>query len=86
MITMAKIELEIVTPDRRVLKQEVDTLTIPGVQGELGVLPTHTTLLTGLGNGRLSYTVGSETKTVEIQGGVAEIIHDQVTVLADAVV
>ncbi len=82
---MAKIKLEIVTPDRRVLKEEVDTVTLPGTYGELGILPMHTTLLTELGNGKLTYVTGGNTQTLEVQGGLAEVIHDQVTVLADSV-
>jgi F-type H+-transporting ATPase subunit epsilon len=82
---MAKIHLEIVTPERPVLKEEVDEVVIPGLFGEFGVLSGHTTFLSELGSGRLTYTRQGESKSFEIAGGFAEVRQDQVTVLADSV-
>ncbi len=82
---MTKIHLEIVTPERAILKEEVDEVVVPGLLGEFGVLPGHTTYLTELGQGRLTYTKGTESKTLNLTGGVAEVCGDRVVVLADSV-
>lgn len=82
---MAKIHLEIVTPDKPILKEEVDEVVIPGIFGEFGVLPGHTTFLSELGSGRLTYIQGSQSKSIELSGGFAEVQSDQVMVLADSV-
>ena len=50
-----KIQLEVVTPERRVLAEPVDMVTIPGLDGELGILPGHTPLISQLKTGVLSY-------------------------------
>ncbi len=82
---MAKLTLEIVTPDRLVLKEEVDELTAPGALGEIGILPGHTTLLTQLGEGALTYVQAGRAKSIQVRGGFAEVRKDHVTILADAV-
>ncbi len=81
---MDRIQLEIVTPDRRVLSQQVDEVLLPGGQGELGVLPGHTELLSLLQPGRLVYRSGSTNGTFAIAGGFVEVGHGKVIVLADA--
>lgn len=80
-----KIHLEIVSPDRPILKEEVDEVVVPGIFGEFGVLPGHTTFLSELGSGRLTYTQQGQSKSFEIAGGFAEVHQDQVSVLADSV-
>lgn len=82
---MSKIKLEVVTPERLVVREEVDSVTIPAASGEVGILPMHTTLLTALGEGRLCYTASGAVKSLDLKGGVAEVINDKVTVLADEV-
>jgi F-type H+-transporting ATPase subunit epsilon len=82
---MAKLLLEIVTPDRLVLKEEVDELTAPGAFGQFGVLPGHTTLLTQLSEGPLTYVQAGRAKSIQVRGGFAEVRKDHVTILADAV-
>ena len=74
--------LELVTPERRVLSEEVVEVRIPGLLGELGVLPGHTPLLTALGTGPLAYTQGGREHRLALQGGFAEVLPDRVTVLA----
>ena len=74
--------LELVTPQRRVLSVEVVEVRIPGVLGELGVLPGHTPLLTALGTGPLAYTQAGVEHRLAVQGGFAEVLPDRVTVLA----
>jgi F-type H+-transporting ATPase subunit epsilon len=76
------LRLEVVTPTRRVLEARAGEVRIPGVLGELGVLPGHTPLLTSLGTGELKWTEDSQPGRLVVQGGFAEIQPDAVTVLA----
>jgi len=80
---MDKLMLEIVTPERRVVRQEVDEVVCPGMEGEFGVLPGHTPFLTALKIGELSYRIGNETKYIALTWGYAEVDHDRVEILAD---
>jgi F-type H+-transporting ATPase subunit epsilon len=80
-----KIRLEIVTPERLLLSQEVDEVTIPGSEGYLGVLPGHLPLLTSIGVGVLSYRQGSEKHNFAVSGGFAEVLGDRVIILAQTV-
>ncbi len=77
-----KILLEIVTPDRALVREEVDEIQLPGSEGYLGVLPGHTPLLTTLKVGELWYRVGAEKHFLAIAGGFVEVLPDRVTVLA----
>ena len=76
--------LEIVTPDRLVLSEEVDEVTAPGVEGEFGVLPGHTPFLTTLKVGELTYRKGKEIHHMAVSWGYAEVTPKKVTVLAEA--
>ena len=78
------IALEVVTPEREVVRETVAEVQVPGLNGYLGILPEHTPLLTQLGIGMLSYKKGTETRYVSIIGGFAEILANRVTVLANA--
>jgi F-type H+-transporting ATPase subunit epsilon len=77
-----KILLEVVTPDRALIREEVDEIQLPGSEGYLGVLPGHTPLLTSLKVGELWYRSGTEKHYLAIAGGFVEILPDRVTVLA----
>ena len=77
-----KLTLEIVTPDRALLREEVDEVVVPGSQGELGVLPGHTPLLSTLKIGELWYRQGQEKHYLAIAFGFVEVLPDRVTVLA----
>jgi F-type H+-transporting ATPase subunit epsilon len=77
-----KLTLEIVTPDRALLREEVDEVVVPGSQGEFGVLPGHTPLLSTLKIGELWYRQGQEKHYVAIAFGFVEVLPDRVTVLA----
>jgi F-type H+-transporting ATPase subunit epsilon len=76
------VTLEIVTPDRSVVHEQVDEVEIPGDDGYFGVLPGHTPLLAMLQVGELWYRRGSEKVYVSIAFGFAEVLPDRVTVLA----
>jgi F-type H+-transporting ATPase subunit epsilon len=75
--------LEIVTPEDRVYTDTVDTVVIPTVEGEIGILPGHIPLLTQVADGELRVSKGVETKNLVIGGGFAQIEGDRVKVLAE---
>ena len=76
------IELQIVTPDRLILREQVDEVEIPGSEGYFGVLPGHTPLLASLAVGELWYRKGQEKTYLSIAFGFAEVLPDRVTILA----
>lgn len=78
-----QIQLEVVTPERRVLAEQVDTVTVPGLDGELGILPGHTPLISQLRTGVLSYLQGERTTQLHVSGGFVEVADDKVSVLAE---
>ena len=78
-----RLTLDIVTPDRALIHEEVDEIVVPGSEGELGVLPGHTPLLSSLKIGELWYRQGQERHYVAIAFGFVEVLPDRVTVLAD---
>jgi F-type H+-transporting ATPase subunit epsilon len=75
--------LEIVTPERQVFSEEVDSVVCPGVEGELGVLPNHAPLLTTLGVGELRIRRGGEEEFFAIAGGFLQVRPDRVVVMAE---
>jgi F-type H+-transporting ATPase subunit epsilon len=79
-----KILLEIVTPERKVLSETVDIVMAPGELGEFGVLPGHIPFLCKLKVGELRYRVGATSRHIAIMGGYAEVLNNQVTILAAA--
>jgi F-type H+-transporting ATPase subunit epsilon len=78
-----QIQLDVVTPERRVLAETVDMVTVPGLDGELGILPGHTALISQLKTGVLSYVKGGNTFQLHVSGGFVEVNDDQVSVLAE---
>ena len=74
--------LELVTPDRAIARETVDEVQIPGSEGNLGILPGHTPLLTTLQVGELWFRQGDEKYYVLVAFGFAEILPDRVTILA----
>jgi F-type H+-transporting ATPase subunit epsilon len=75
--------LEIVTPERKVFSGNVDFAVIPGIEGELGVLPNHAAILTGLGIGEVRVRSGEKTEYFAVAGGFAEVRDNKASVLAD---
>jgi F-type H+-transporting ATPase subunit epsilon len=76
------IELQIVTPERLILRDQVDEVEIPGSEGYFGVLPGHTPLLASLAVGEMWYRKGQEKTYLSIAFGFAEVLPDRVTILA----
>jgi F-type H+-transporting ATPase subunit epsilon len=77
------IQLTIVTPERSLVAEQVDELQIPGAEGYLGVLPGHAPLFTEMKVGELSYRKGSQWASLAVAWGFAEVLPDQVRVLAE---
>jgi len=78
------IKLEIVTAERLVYSDTVDMIIAPGIEGELGILPHHTPLMTLLKPGELRVKKGDEEADLAVTGGFLEVRPDRVIVLADA--
>jgi len=78
-----KIQLEVVTPERRVLADPVDMVTVPGLGGELGILPGHTPLISQLQTGVLTYVADGKSSQLHVSGGFVEVRDDHVSVLAE---
>jgi F-type H+-transporting ATPase subunit epsilon len=77
-----KLTLEVVTPERLLVSEQVDEVQLPGAEGYFGVLPGHTPLLATLQVGELWYRVGQEKRYLAVAFGFAEVLPDRVTVLA----
>lgn len=77
------IRLEIVTPEKEAFSEEVDSTVIPGIDGELGILPAHAPLVTILQPGELAYTKNGETHHLAVGHGFVEVSDNVVAVMAD---
>jgi F-type H+-transporting ATPase subunit epsilon len=78
-----KLSLHILTPDKEVLKEEVDEILVPTVTGELGILPEHQALLTQIQAGELKVINNGKTQSFAITGGYLEVNNNQVNILGD---
>jgi F-type H+-transporting ATPase subunit epsilon len=78
-----KINLTVVTRERKILDAHVDEVILPATEGEIGVLPGHTPLLASLRIGPLTYRTGGRTERLVISWGFAEVLPDRVIVLAE---
>jgi F-type H+-transporting ATPase subunit epsilon len=78
--------LEIVTPEARVYSETVDTVVIPTVEGEVGILPGHIPLVTQVGAGELRATRAGVTELLVVGGGFAQVSGERVSILADSAI
>jgi F-type H+-transporting ATPase subunit epsilon len=78
-----KINLTVVTRERKIIDIEVDEVVLPASDGEIGVLPGHTPLLTTLRIGQMRYRVGTTIHRMVLSWGFAEVLPDRVIVLAE---
>ena len=79
-----RIHLEVVTPERKVFEADVESVEVPGLDGELGILPGHTELVSLLKPaGLLTYHIGNEAGEMALSDGFVEVSADRVTVLAN---
>jgi F-type H+-transporting ATPase subunit epsilon len=77
------LRLEIVTPEKRVLDAEVDSVTVPTASGEASILPAHAPLVSALKPGVLAYSVKGSTDRIAVSSGFVEVNNDKVAVLVD---
>jgi F-type H+-transporting ATPase subunit epsilon len=77
------LQLDIVTPEKLAYSDEVDAVTLPGSEGELGVLPHHAPLVSTLGFGELRIRKGGTEESFAIAGGFLQVLPDRVVVLAE---
>ena len=78
-----QLNLEVVTPHRTVLVEDVDSVTLPGIEGELGILPDHIPLLTTLDTGIMSYSSNGKIQAIAVHWGYAQVEGESVRVLAE---
>lgn len=79
-----RIHLEVVTPERKVFEAEVDSVQVPGLDGEMGILPGHTELISRLKPaGLLTFHIGDERGDIAISDGYVEASPNRVVILAD---
>ena len=80
------LKLEIVTPLARVYSDTIDTVVIPTLDGEIGILPGHIPLLTQVDDGELRVTRNGKTEALVVGAGFAQILGDKVSVLAESAI
>ncbi|MDE0594959.1 MAG: ATP synthase F1 subunit epsilon [Roseibacillus sp.] len=78
--------LDIVTPEKKSFSGEVENVYLPGTEGELGILPGHVPLVTGINPGELRYSVNGQVEELAIGAGFVEVSQEKVTVLTDLAV
>ena len=76
-------QLEIVTPEKLVVRETVEEMQIPGLNGYLGILPGHAPLITELSVGVITYRAQGDTHTLSVAWGFAEVLPDKATILAE---
>ena len=76
-------QLEVVTPEKMVVKESVEEAQIPGKNGYLGILPGHAPLITELAVGEITYRSGGTTHYLSVAWGFAEVLPERVTILAE---
>ena len=81
---MATFLLEIVTPDKTVLKEQVEMVVCPGVEGEFGILPNHISILAALKMGILHYQINNKQETMFVSGGFLDMNNNKCSILAEA--
>jgi F-type H+-transporting ATPase subunit epsilon len=83
---MATLKLEIITPEAKIFEGDVDSVLLPGVEGDMGILPQHEALVTELKAGELQIVQNGQTQVLAIGEGFAEVTGQSVGVLTDGAV
>ena len=81
---MSTLRLEIITAERQVYADDVEIVVAPGTEGQLGILPRHTPLMTALQPGEIMVSKNGEPTYLAVTGGFMEVMGNKVTILADA--
>jgi F-type H+-transporting ATPase subunit epsilon len=79
----ATIHLRVVTPRRLLFEDDVDAVSLPSLEGEVGVLPGHRPLFVGIGRGKLTYSAAGDEGSFAIHGGYAEVQPEKVVVMTE---
>ncbi|TAE36126.1 MAG: ATP synthase F1 subunit epsilon [Sphingobacteriales bacterium] len=77
--------LEILTPDKKIFEGEVTSVTVPGKQGSFEILNNHAPIISTLDDGKITVRNGKSEQFFDILGGVVEVIHNKIIVLAEGV-
>ena len=77
-----KMTVDILTPDKHLFDGEAIYVSLPGIDGSLGILSNHAPLVTTLRKGEITVKTGSEELTFEVNGGTVEVLNNHVTILA----
>ncbi|MBM3875411.1 MAG: F0F1 ATP synthase subunit epsilon [Verrucomicrobia bacterium] len=80
---MATLKLEIVTPEAKIYSEDVDMVTLPGIEGELGIYPQHVPLMTQVVSGEIIARKGGQDHHLAVGDGFVEITGDRVAILTD---
>ena len=83
---MATLKLEIVTPEAKVYSEDVDMVTLPGIEGEMGIYPNHVQLMTQLVAGEVAVRKGGQSNHLAVGDGFVEIRGDRVSIMTDMAV
>lgn len=78
------LRVEIITQERKLYDEDVDIVNLPGIEGEMGILPQHAPLVTALNFGEVRVRKGEQEETFAVGGGVVQVAHDHVIILADS--
>jgi len=81
---MTAIKVDIVTAEQLVYSEDVDVVIVPGVDGEMAILPSHAPLMTMIKPGELRLKTGAEEILMAVTGGFLEVRPDRITIMADA--
>ena len=80
---MATLKLEIVTPEAKVYSEDVDMVTLPGVEGEMGIFPMHVPLMTQLAAGEITARKGGQDYFLAVGDGFVEVTGERVSIITD---
>jgi len=81
--TPATIHLKVIAPDRLIVEADVESVALPTLEGEIGVLPGHRPLFVGIGKGRVRFRSGGDEESFPIRGGYAQVQPEKVLVMTD---
>lgn len=76
----SELQLNIISPEKKIFSGMVSSVVIPGIQGQFGVYPDHAPLISSLQEGSITYSVGGTEQSIEVKGGIAEVIQNVVTI------
>ncbi|NDV95927.1 ATP synthase F1 subunit epsilon [Dysgonomonas sp. 521] len=76
----SELQLNIISPEKKLFSGMVSSVVIPGVKGRFGVYPDHAPLISSLQEGAITYSASGTEQSVEVKGGIAEVIQNVVTI------